>query len=103
MGPRHAQGVVRICQWLFRTFDTGAKIRIQLPFETPAEAMRLRHPNRAVLLIEVAESSVELNREKAIDYSAALVPDYWFINLRDEEVEVYRDPVEDRSSVTGFR
>jgi Uma2 family endonuclease len=117
MGPRHAQGVVRISQYLFRTFDPALTIRIQLPFETPGEtvplpdgaaitpdeAARLPHPNCAALLVEVADSSVELDREKAFDYAAALVPDYWLVNLRDGVVEAYRDPVPDTASPTGYR
>ena len=46
---------------------------------------------------------VDLDREKAFDYAAALVPDYWLANLRAGEVEVYRDPAPDPASPTGWR
>ena len=117
MGPRHAAGIKRITVWLVRSFDPEFAVRIQLPFETPGETVpqpngavvspaddaRLPHPHRAALLIEVSDSSVELDRQKAFDYAAAQVPDYWLQDMRSREVEVYRDPVPDPTSVTGWR
>ena len=99
------------------TFDPAYAIRSQGPFELPDESMpqpefvvctpeqdaRLPHPNAAVLVIEVADSSVELDREAADDYAAAGVPDYWISNVRDRRIEVYRDPRPDPASPTGFR
>jgi Uma2 family endonuclease len=50
---------------------------------------------RALLAIEVAESSLEYDRgEKSTLYAEAGVPEYWVLNLVDRELEVFRDPVE---------
>jgi Uma2 family endonuclease len=50
---------------------------------------------KALLLIEVAESSLEYDRgEKAALYAEAGVPEYWVLNLVDREIEVFRDPGE---------
>jgi Uma2 family endonuclease len=52
---------------------------------------------KALLLIEVAESSLEYDRgEKASLYAEAGVPEYWVLNLVDREIEVFRDPAEGR-------
>jgi len=50
---------------------------------------------KALLAIEVAESSLEYDRgEKSTLYAEAGVPEYWVLNLVDRELEVFRDPVE---------
>ena len=49
-----------------------------------------RHPTKAELVIEVAMSSVELDRENAILYAEAGVPEYWIVLGNERQVEVYR-------------
>jgi Uma2 family endonuclease len=45
------------------------------------------------LVIEVADSSLDYDRgEKADLYATAGIKDYWFVNLIDRCVEVFRDP-----------
>ena len=52
-----------------------------------------RHPDAALLVVEVAESSLQQDRiTKAAIYAAAGVPEYWIVNLREGVVEVMRDP-----------
>jgi Uma2 family endonuclease len=51
------------------------------------------HPRSALLVVEVADSSLPQDRiTKAAMYAAAAVPEYWIINLRDDRVEVFRSP-----------
>ena len=46
------------------------------------------------LIVEVAESSYPDDRgRKWQRYAAAKIPVYWIVNLRKQQVEVYRDPV----------
>jgi Uma2 family endonuclease len=113
----HVQGVKRLNYWLIETFRPEFEVRLRGPFElvdesepepdggvfTKEQDARRPHPNAAELLIEVSDSSIELDREMAFDYAAAGVPDYWIVNVRDREIEVYRQPIADRDSVTGFR
>ena len=65
-----------------------------------------RHPaaNEILLLIEVADSSLENDRcEKARLYATAGVMDYWIVNLIDSTVEVRRDSKDGRHrSVQSF-
>jgi Uma2 family endonuclease len=117
MGTLHARGISKVNAWLVRTFDPTYVIRCQTPFEVPGESMpepvfavvtpeqerRRPHPNAAVLLIEVADSSVELDQEMAFDYAAALVPEYWIVNMRDRQIEVYREPIADSAAPVGYR
>jgi Uma2 family endonuclease len=52
------------------------------------------HPIRAVLVVEVAKTSLRLDRtRKAQIYAKAGVPDYWILNLLTSVLEVYREPV----------
>jgi len=52
------------------------------------------HPSRPVLVVEVADSSVTLDREeKASLYARAGVPDYWIVDIAREVVEVHRQPM----------
>jgi len=52
------------------------------------------HPNTASLLIEIAVSSAELDRELAFLYAEAGVEEYWIVLADKRAVEVFRRPVE---------
>jgi len=49
-----------------------------------------QHPQSAELVIEVAVSSVELDRENASLYAEAGVTEYWIVLGTERQVEVYR-------------
>ncbi len=50
-----------------------------------------QHPTSAALVIEVAVSSVELDRENASLYAEAGVEEYWIVLPKQRQVEVYRE------------
>jgi Uma2 family endonuclease len=55
------------------------------------------HPSRPVLVVEVADTSLALDRlRKGGLYARAGIADYWVINLTEEVLEVYREPVPSR-------
>jgi Uma2 family endonuclease len=55
------------------------------------------HPGSALLLIEVADSSLNKDRGAKLGiYAEAEVPEYWIINLQSMTVEVYTEPAGDR-------
>jgi Uma2 family endonuclease len=62
------------------------------------------HPTTALLVVEVADSSLLQDRlTKAAIYAAAGIPELWIVNVRDEWVEVARTPVPvDRRYTTAF-
>jgi Uma2 family endonuclease len=52
------------------------------------------HPSKPVLIVEVAESSLRLDRlRKGALYARAGIADYWVLNLPEDVLEVYRQPV----------
>jgi Uma2 family endonuclease len=110
IGPPHAYTTQTAHDLIAATLPTGWTIRMQLPIllersepEPDVAVVRgkradykHRHPSAGDvgLLIETAESSLELDRtEKAIVYASARIPYYWIINLLERQVEVYTEPV----------
>lgn len=61
------------------------------------------HPARPVLVVEVAESSLRLDRQrKAGLYARAGLDDYWIVNLVESVLEIYRQPVAEPSAAYGW-
>lgn len=105
--PRHASAIRRAVRELQRAFHNRALVTDQSPYlaassvpepdvavvpGTPEDYDR-RHPDRALLLVEVADSSLAQDRlTKSAIYAAAGVPEYWIVNLLDDVVEVLSDP-----------
>ena len=50
------------------------------------------HPRTAELVVEVAISSIDLDRENASLYAEAGVKEYWIVLGLERQVEVYRRP-----------
>jgi Uma2 family endonuclease len=51
------------------------------------------HPDRAYLIIEVAETSLSIDRGiKLRLYASCGVPEYWIVNLAERMIEVYSEP-----------
>jgi Uma2 family endonuclease len=51
------------------------------------------HPSTAALVVEVADSSLRLDRRlKGGLYARAALPEYWIVNLVEGVLEVYRAP-----------
>ncbi len=54
------------------------------------------HPRTLVLAVEVSDTSLSLDRDiKTRLYAKAGIGDYWFVNLQDRCIEVFRKPTED--------
>ncbi|HXS69785.1 MAG TPA: Uma2 family endonuclease [Candidatus Polarisedimenticolia bacterium] len=50
-------------------------------------------PDDVLLLIEIADSSLEFDRHKKLPiYARAGIPEIWIVNLQELTVEVYREP-----------
>jgi Uma2 family endonuclease len=61
------------------------------------------HPARPVLVVEIAESSLRLDRQRkgGLDARAGL-DDYWIVDLVDGVLEIYRQPVAEPSAAYGW-
>lgn len=104
----HATGVTLAAEVLRRTFPKGYVVRVQLPLvlgdesEPEPDVALVRgeirdhlaaHPSTALLVIEVADTSLAFDRSrKASLYASAGIPEYWILNLQDRVLEVHREP-----------
>jgi Uma2 family endonuclease len=106
--PYHSQGVSLALIQFLPLFSPERYVRIQMPLALGADSEPepdiavvpgsprshgSSHPASAVLIVEVAESSLLHDRKrKASLYAWAGIPDYWLMNLVDWQLEIYRDP-----------
>jgi Uma2 family endonuclease len=61
------------------------------------------HPRTAVLVVEIADSSLMHDRTEKVKVCAkAGIQEYWIVNLLDCRLEVYRNPITDDASTSGF-
>jgi Uma2 family endonuclease len=109
-GPGHATAIRRLQQALGRAFSHGHEVRAQMPLALAHDTMsepepdvavvigtiddyRDHHPAMAILVAEVADTSVEFDRtRKAEMYARSHIPEYWILNLVDHRLEVLRQP-----------
>lgn len=68
--------------------------------EAPLSRYALTHPTPKdiFLIIEIADSSIEKDRRKAINYARNNICQYLILNLNTNEIEDYREP-----SAAGYR
>jgi Uma2 family endonuclease len=107
-GSKHAAIVAHIGQVLGVAFGTGWHPRLHAPLALddasepePDIAIVIgspldyvgEHPSTAVLLVEVADSSLRTDRRlKAGLYARTGIAEYWIVNLTDAALEIHRDP-----------
>lgn len=55
-----------------------------------------RHPrsDEAILVIEIAKSSLALDHRKAVKYARSGVPEYWVIDVKNRQVHRYSCPTD---------
>jgi Uma2 family endonuclease len=106
IGPPHSSAVQRLTAILVPALIGRATVRIQNPFAAldlsepepdvavvPLGDYDTAHPDRALLIIEVAESSLSTDRGlKCGLYAECGVPEYWIVNLVDRQIEVHTEP-----------
>jgi Uma2 family endonuclease len=118
-GSRHATAVALTRAVLEKAFGPGYHVREEKPLAldplsepepdlvvvrgTPRD-YRDAHPSTPLLMVEVAESSLRFDRRgKGAVYARAGVSDYWVLNLVDDVLEVYREPVRSSSTPVGWK
>lgn len=109
-GPLHADIVRRLTERFAGRLPATVQLRIQSPLAVsddsepepdvaivPAGDYTAAHPQQALLVIEVAHTSVLKDRGiKATLYATSGVPEFWLVNLADHVVEVHRRPTAGR-------
>lgn len=108
IGRPHSSSVQRLNRLLILALEGRAAVTCQSPFAAnelsepepdfvvfPLGAdNELDHPSRAHLIIEVADSSLALDRGKKLRlYASCAVPEYWVVNLPERCIEVYQGPL----------
>ena len=105
-GPLHSTILADLYLWLVRTLAPGWYVRQEQPLRLTdsmpepdiavvhgtSKDFATRHPATAVLVVEVADSSIAADREKAALYAEAGVGEYWIVLAGAGQVEVYRRP-----------
>jgi len=115
----HATAIQLAYRALDRAFGHGWTVRPQLPVALDDESepepdlcvvrghpreYRDAHPERPVLVVEIARSRLSFDREhKGSLYARAGIGEYWIANLADRCVEVYREPIPDTTATFGWR
>jgi len=113
IGPRHSDGVDRFNELFVTRFAGVARVRIQNPIHLSehndpqpdvvlarrrAGGYGARHPEPGdvLLVVEVADSSIEFDRQvKAGMYARAGIPELWIWDLGRELILVHCDPTPD--------
>lgn len=106
--PPHAAATSRAYRTLVAGIGDRAAVRVQMPLvlgrhSVPEPDVAVvpgresnydrAHPTTALLIVEVADSSLAQDRiTKTRIYAAAGILEVWILNLRDDCVEVFRDP-----------
>ena len=106
-GAPHESAIERLNELLVKGLAGRATVRIQSSFAAsdgsepepdvaivPRGDYRSAHPTQAIVIMEVADSSLATDRGvKARLYAESGVEEYWVVNVRDGIVEVYGDIV----------
>ncbi|OYT69080.1 MAG: hypothetical protein CFK49_12570 [Armatimonadetes bacterium JP3_11] len=117
VGTQHAVAVTLVSELLTRLTPQNLHVRVQLPLAlgeydepfpdiavvagSPRDYLQ-EHPTTAVLVVEIAETSLRTDRDiKGSLYAQAGIPEYWLLNLKERVLEVYRDPAPDPKAIYG--
>lgn len=107
-GMRHIAVLELVAESLRRAFGAGYWVRVQSSFPvsetsmpepdvivvpgTPRDYLQ-KHPDTALLVVEVAESSLSQDRGRKVRiYATARIAEYWVVNLVEGVLEVHREP-----------
>jgi Uma2 family endonuclease len=110
IGPPHADKVDVLTRVFVRAVGDPAVVRIQAPFAAsddsepepdcalvPPGRYADRHPDRAFLVVEVSDTTLDHDRKtKGPLYAACGVPEYWIVDVNAREVEVLDELTGDR-------
>ena len=104
--PAHSEPIRSLVPILTIALHRRALVQSQLPFAAtdgsepepdvaviPVGDYRNAHPDRAFLIVEVANSSHKTDHLKADLYAACGVPEYWIVDVPGRAIEVLTEPM----------
>ncbi|GJL61669.1 MAG: hypothetical protein NPIRA04_03230 [Nitrospirales bacterium] len=105
---QHAAVIGNVEAALRQAFGDGYWVRTQMPLAVSEESdpepdlaivpgspndYLNEHPTTALLIVEVSDTTLPFDRKKkAWVYAHSQIPEYWILNLRDNQLEVFRNP-----------
>ena len=109
IGPHHLSVVDRLNRFWVTALGTRAIVRVQGSVPAPPQSQpepdlallrerqdfyRKTHPqpDDVLLIIEVADSSLDYDHDKLRIYARAGMAEVWIVDLLDARIEVYRAP-----------
>lgn len=114
----HAAAIGKTQRSLERLFGPDVWVRVQMPLIVDPDSepepdlavvpgapedYRDEHPRTALLVVEVADTTLPLDRDrKRAVYARAAVPEYWIVNLAERCLEVYRDPTSSQGQLARY-
>lgn len=117
-GSAHASAVSLAEDALRAAFGAGYDVRVRMPLvldptsEPEPDVVvvpggprdyRDAHPTSALLVVEVADTTLPYDREqKRSLYARGAIREYWILNLVDRQVEVYREPMAEHGTPYGW-
>ena len=113
----HAQSLDKITKKLNKTLDDALVTRNQNSFDAgennrpqpdiaivrAADLSLHSPPSQALLIIEFSKTTLAYDRSTKLSLYASIgIPDYWIVNLNNNTVEVYRQPIESQEMEFGW-
>lgn len=110
--PLHDIVLRLLARKLNRTLSESYDVRVESPLTLPdsepepdvsvvkwePKVRATSHPKTALLVAEVAVTSIAIDEEKAAIYATAGIPEYWLIRPEARELDLFREP-----SASGYQ
>ena len=110
--PIHANIVTNLAYYLYEKLKNKFQVRQENPiyagFSEPEPDIAIvpnkdystEHPKEVFIVIEVANTSLGIDRAKTSIYAGANIPEYIIVNLQNNILEIYSVPIEGQYSLT---
>ena len=115
----HAAAIGKTERALERLLGSNVWVRVQMPLIVDPDSepepdlavvpgtpddYRDEHPRSALLVVEVSDITIALDRDrKRAIYARAGISEYWIVNLAERCLEVYRDPITVPGQTSSYR
>ncbi len=112
LGHFHCKSVLKTEKTIESICGPRRHVRVQMPLDLPDGSQPEpdlavvsgtledynAHPTTALLVVEVSDTTLRLDRRKTSLYASAGIAEYWIVNLKKRELEVHREPIADSTA-----